>query len=659
MTEKNFKIIAGSVIVGVCFTAGLVFANLYQPEDKTMQIYSHALKDFTNGEFQNSYYLFSKVGYLSNLKPYAIYHQAQCAKELGDKQSQMKQYRFLFSIYKNNKLNIRAKYHAAQMLLEENPEDAKKYFEQIIKSQPNSDYAIASEYYLGLITLNKYKNTPHMFPMSAKNDVEMAFRHYLQKAPQGRHALNAVANWLTLDKEILKDDYLLMANTCYLFEDYEHAKELLANADIGNSWVLEAQNAHALKNFSRARQVIQYGLKNYTQYVSEKDIYSAIDTYLSMSTSKTHDINYLYDISAAKAKDYIWSLKCDATAAEYKSECYKQLYLNYPNSSYGANAMANLFFDKIKSKDYKNAEKIGKDYLSKFESMPSAPMVMFWLGKVAERNGNHAESNEYYKNTIANFPDNYYAYRAYIALKHLPTTILNAKITPQPVEYPYKNVSKDDVILKLAQLKDYGMLEKIIDDEFIKSWIYYQKGEYSHSMLVARDAMEKITPRPERSDLRWRLVYPIDYYDEIKKYSGSNDSTLIMALIREESYFNPEAQSSVGARGLMQLMPATAKEISAQHSFGMTSLDDLYKPEFNIMVGNTYYSQLRNALDNMDISAIAAYNGGIGSVGKWKKNVVYNETDEFIEQIPYSETKNYVKKVFRSYWNYLRIYIAD
>ena len=132
-----------------------------------------------------------------------------------------------------------------------------------------------------------------------------------------------------------------------------------------------------------------------------------------------------------------------------------------------------------------------------------------------------------------------------------------------------------------------------------------------------------------------------------------------MALIREESYFNPEAQSSVGARGLMQLMPATAKEISAQHSFGMTSLDDLYKPEFNIMVGNTYYSQLRNALDNMDISAIAAYNGGIGSVGKWKKNVVYNETDEFIEQIPYSETKNYVKKVFRSYWNYLRIYIAD
>ena len=176
-------------------------------------------------------------------------------------------------------------------------------------------------------------------------------------------------------------------------------------------------------------------------------------------------------------------------------------------------------------------------------------------------------------------------------------------------------------------------------------------------MLIARDAMEKVLPRPERTDLRWRLVYPIDYYDEITQYAGNNDPTLMMALIREESYFNPNAQSGVGARGLMQLMPATAKEISSQHGFGMTSLDDLFKPEFNIKLGNTYYSQLRNALNGLDISAIAAYNGGIGSVGRWKQSVIYNDTDEFIEQIPYAETKNYVKKVFRSYWNYLRIYV--
>jgi soluble lytic murein transglycosylase len=61
-------------------------------------------------------------------------------------------------------------------------------------------------------------------------------------------------------------------------------------------------------------------------------------------------------------------------------------------------------------------------------------------------------------------------------------------------------------------------------------------------------------------------------------------------------------------------------------------------------------------LDKRDISAIAAYNGGIGSVTKWKSTLKYNDTDEFVEQIPYEETKNYVERVFQSYWNYSRIY---
>ena len=58
----------------------------------------------------------------------------------------------------------------------------------------------------------------------------------------------------------------------------------------------------------------------------------------------------------------------------------------------------------------------------------------------------------------------------------------------------------------------------------------------------------------------------------------------------------------------------------------------------------------------MDLSAVAGYNGGIGSVQRWKNTLSYSDTDEFVEQIPYDETRNYVKKVFRSYWNYVRIY---
>lgn len=661
MMYNKLKIIIGVVVVGVCFLTGFLLANVYQPASKTMKIYAGAMKDFANGDFQNSYYLYSRISFASNLKPIAIYHQAQCAKELGDKKSELKQYHLLFNNYPKHRLSIRAKYLAAQLLINENPKQAQKYFEQILKDNPNTDYAIASEYYLGLITLNKYKNTDKIFPLSEKNDVEMAFRHYLTKAPAGRLALNAIQNWLSLDKEISKDDYLLMANSYYLFGDYENAKKLLAETDLKESWVLSVKNAYALKNYPRAKYLTQYGIQNFSQYVEVKDIYDVVDVYLSMSTSKKSDIDYLFDISTPKGKDYIWNAKCYNASSDYQEGCFKQLYLNFPNSIYGADALANLFFARIKSRDYVNAEKIGKDYLNKFKDYSSAPMVMFWLGKIAERQNHYDEYMSYYKSTIANYPDTFYAYRAYLAMKHIRTPILNAYIKERPVEYPYNNISKNDVIFKLVELRDFDIINELIDDNFVKSWVYYQKGDYSHSMLVARDAMEKINPKPDREDLRWRLVYPIDYYDEILKYAGGNgnNSPLMLALIREESYFNPNAQSSVGARGLMQLMPLTAKEISTNYGFGMTAPDDLYKPELNIKIGNKYYAQLRSMLNNLDISAVAAYNGGIGAIGRWQKNLNYSDTDEFIEQIPYSETKNYVKKVFRSYWNYLRIYVEE
>lgn len=91
----------------------------------------------------------------------------------------------------------------------------------------------------------------------------------------------------------------------------------------------------------------------------------------------------------------------------------------------------------------------------------------------------------------------------------------------------------------------------------------------------------------------------------------------------------------------------------------MTIPADLFNPEKNIKLGNYYYESLRKNLEGQDISSIAAYNGGIGSLKTWKTSINYNDTDEFVEQIPYAETKTYVKKVFRSYWNYIRIYTGN
>ena len=169
--------------------------------------------------------------------------------------------------------------------------------------------------------------------------------------------------------------------------------------------------------------------------------------------------------------------------------------------------------------------------------------------------------------------------------------------------------------------------------------------------------MQELKIKPSSDDLRWRLVYPLNYFPQAQKEAllHGNNPALIISLIKEESYFNPEVQSGAGAMGLMQLMPATASDTAQKNGYQFNT-SDLLNPEFNILLGNLYYADLRNSLNNNDILAVASYNGGMGSVQRWLKNFYYSDIDEFVEQIPYEETQNYVKKVFTSYWNYSRIY---
>ena len=99
-------------------------------------------------------------------------------------------------------------------------------------------------------------------------------------------------------------------------------------------------------------------------------------------------------------------------------------------------------------------------------------------------------------------------------------------------------------------------------------------------------------------------------------------------------------------------MPATYSDVVQKHKIP-SQFDDI---SANIAAGSLYYAGLKKSLFNRDLYAISAYNGGIGSVTGWFTKINYSDTDEFVEQIPYPETKNYVKKVLRSYWVYGNIY---
>jgi soluble lytic murein transglycosylase-like protein/TolA-binding protein len=140
-----------------------------------------------------------------------------------------------------------------------------------------------------------------------------------------------------------------------------------------------------------------------------------------------------------------------------------------------------------------------------------------------------------------------------------------------------------------------------------------------------------------------RMYYPIKYEDAIKKNAEKNrlDPYLIMGLIHQESFYNPLVRSPVGATGLMQLMPPTAKELGRR----LHSSSNVENPEINIRLGTFYFRQLVDMFGGGVQLAVASYNAGMGNVMRWRRAAPRKPLDEFLESMPFPETRNYVKRV--------------
>lgn len=636
---------------------GFGFAKLYQSQSKTIKIYKNALTDYNNANYSNSYFLFSKVGYLSQLKPYALYRQAMCAKHLGDKASELSRYQILLKYYPSNKFSAEAHYKAAQLLIDENPNLAKRYFEKVLKSDLDEDYKIAAQYYIARMKVSKYKYSKKQLPSKDMGEVEDSFRRYLMHAPDGRLALSVVKDWRKFNSKIQSKDLVLLARAYYVAGMSKDVEDVLKDAKVEDSWAIKAANFYLTSEKDIASTLVNENIGKYSESVDRFDYKKAVDGYLGVSENKIDRLTHLYSIANGSHKDYVLKLKCDNSLSKDKYACYTSLYQGYPDGEFVKDSLYQMVMLSLKVKDYSNARDLARDYLGKYPNTKEAAQVAFWLAKMEQQHFHNANFVRFYEDVINKYPDSYYAYRAFWLMKGIKSATINTDLEYKPVLYPYKYPSNNNILYTLLAVNDFDMIEKYANDDFIRSWIEYEKGNYPQSMIIARDAMDKLEVKPPKGDLRWRLVYPQNYYKQVKMFADkyNNVDALMMAIVREESSFNSRAQSNVGAIGLMQLMPSTAHEVGKNTGIDFNT-SYLFNPELNIQLGNMYYASLRSMLENKDVSAIAAYNGGIGSVKKWRESLNYRDTDEFVEQIPYEETRNYVIKVFRSYWNYTRIY---
>ena len=155
-----------------------------------------------------------------------------------------------------------------------------------------------------------------------------------------------------------------------------------------------------------------------------------------------------------------------------------------------------------------------------------------------------------------------------------------------------------------------------------------------------------------------KKIYPLEYTEYVDKYSEENgiDKMLVYAIIKAESNFESNITSSSGAMGLMQLMDSTAKEMAEKLEMEYSAKEILYQPDTNIKIGTRYFAELLKRYENNIYLALTAYNAGIGNVDRWIENGIIKEDGSDIENIPYKETNNYVRKILRDYKIYQELY---
>lgn len=158
-----------------------------------------------------------------------------------------------------------------------------------------------------------------------------------------------------------------------------------------------------------------------------------------------------------------------------------------------------------------------------------------------------------------------------------------------------------------------------------------------------------------------KIVYPIKYFDIVQEEAKKNniDPYLILSIIKVESNFNEYAVSSKQAKGLMQIMDATAAQINSSVKATDNIENDIYTAKVNISIGSKYFSNLISKYDGNYYVAICAYNAGLGNVDSWiEKEILSKDLDRYnnVEEIPFNQTKNYLEKVISTYKMYKLLY---
>jgi soluble lytic murein transglycosylase len=570
------------------------------------------------------------------LGDYALLWLSDAFHENGNHEDSLKTIRTLLRKYPDSPLIRKSRARELKEAAELAEGDMQKLFTAYIRNYPGD-------------TEIRYLYAEWLKNNGQKDEAKALFKDiYLDAGTFAKTALNELS-----DSDLTVKDIMKRASNLMQKMDYKAAESALTHALEKDDGELRDEILQklglALFRQKKYREAAATYKKINEQYWEMRSLFRAGER-----EALTAALDELLESKDRRMGSVLIALASDKRregAADEAIRIYKNVMERYPSES--EDARWALGWTYFLTKKYSMASETFERLHTQYED----PKYLYWKARSLEAAG--ADSRRIYTALMENNSDVYSLF-AYIRLIEFSggqdTDTIKKSIRPvkgSPLISGKNN--RVEALLELDFLKEAGSeavyVSKRADSKEELLYIcatLLKLGEYSHLAGIARKLpyTEEMLP----------FLYPLAYGETIeglsKKYAL--DPLLVLSIIREESRFDPDARSFAGALGLMQLMPYTAYRLDKTLGLGIDSTHDILKVRNNLHLGMYYLSHLVKEFGSY-VYAVAAYNAGEEMVRKWLQMRKYASSDEFIEDIPYGETQNYVKRVLSTFLTYKRV----
>jgi tetratricopeptide (TPR) repeat protein len=359
---------------------------------------------------------------------------------------------------------------------------------------------------------------------------------------------------------------------------------------------------------------------------------------------------------------------------------YEEIISTDPKSSISQMSIWRIGWVYYTGGFYKQAISHFDKYLSRIENSALHQRLLYWKARAEEKSGNIQSAIETYQSILKEPDWSFYSGLTEIWLgcqddpnKSCYNNSEN-KFKEEEI-FPILNEKEKAIVTRVLELWLHGLKEECTNEITHK---VYSKEKYTPELLFCLSSIAHMNGAHElgiKIGILWKrakksekvsfyktedlLLYPLGFLPivEEKARRYSIDPILVLSVIRQESLFDPDALSRSSAYGLMQIIPSTGNVIAKELGIDLASdINLLFDPDTNLTFGCFFLKRLLDKFEHNMVYALASYNAGPEAVLRWQKSFGHLEIDEFIENIPFSETRDYVKRIMKNYWIYKRIY---